>query len=140
MTSKKGIYSINEFNELRIKSTINDSDGDDAESNPSSDPKVATYTTNRKSPQKLFNNRFIPDIIPGAIRPIDQMIMEGVTGIRETLDEWSDSALEGDHHGRGTQWRAHFLESEGGNPDEQGHLHTTGHQHCRKNCQVDSPN
>ena len=65
---------------------INDSDCDDAECNPSSYAKVATYTTNRKISQKLFNNRFISKIIPGAILPIYQLITEDVPGIRENLD------------------------------------------------------
>ena len=34
VTSERKIYSINGFHELTIQSTINDSDGDDAESNP----------------------------------------------------------------------------------------------------------
>ena len=55
VTSEKRIYSdilaetINGFIELKIKSTINDSEYynswvDDAESDPKSDPKVDTYT------------------------------------------------------------------------------------------------
>ena len=43
---------------------------------PSSDPKLAPYTNNGKFPQKLLKNRFVPKIIPGAIRPIDQLVME----------------------------------------------------------------
>ena len=66
--------TINRFNELTIKSTINNSEEDDAEIDPNRDPKVATYTTNRNSPHKLFIKRLIPEIIPGAIPPIDQTI------------------------------------------------------------------
>ena len=80
--------SINGFNELTIQSTIKDSDGDDAESDPISNPKLDTYTTNLKTPQKLFNNWFIPKIILGAIRPIDQLSTEDVPWIWETLDAW----------------------------------------------------
>ena len=86
MTSNRQISSINGFNELTIQSTINDSDGDDAESNPKSDPKVATYTTNRKSTQKLFIKWLIPKIIPGTFLTIEQMITYDVPGILETLD------------------------------------------------------
>ena len=74
VTSESQISSINVFNELTTKSTINDSDGDEAERDPNSDPKVATYTTNGNYPQKLFINRLIPKIILGKIVPIDQPI------------------------------------------------------------------
>ena len=77
---------INGFNELTIKSTINNSEEDEAETDPNSNPKVANYTTNGNYPYKLILNRLIPEIIPGAIRPIDQTITEEVEGIRETLD------------------------------------------------------
>ena len=53
----------------------------DPKSNPSSDPKVATYTTNGNFPQKLMKNWFVPKIIQGAIRPIEQLATEKVTGI-----------------------------------------------------------
>ena len=86
MTSNRQISSINGFNELTLQSTINDSEENDAESDPNSNPKVTTYTTNENSPQKLFINRLIPKIVPGAIRLIDQTITEDVTGIGETLD------------------------------------------------------
>ena len=76
----------NGFNELTIQSKINDSDGDDIESDPSRNPKVDTYTINVNYAQKLFNNRFIPKIIPGTNRLIDQLIPENVPGIQETLD------------------------------------------------------
>ena len=32
-----------------------------------------------------MKNWFVPKIIPGAIRPIDQLVTEDVTGIQETL-------------------------------------------------------
>ena len=54
----------------------------DPKSDPSSDPKVATYTNNGNFPQKLLKNRFIPKIILGKIRPIDQLFTENVPGIR----------------------------------------------------------
>ena len=71
---------------MTIQSKINDSDGDDIESDPSRNPKVDTYTINVNYAQKLSNNRFIPKIVPGAIRPIDQLITEDVPVILVTLD------------------------------------------------------
>ena len=83
--------TINGFNELTIQSTINDSayydsEEDDAERDPNSDPKVATYITNVNPPHKLFINWLIPDIIPGAIPPIDQTITEDAELIGETFE------------------------------------------------------
>ena len=57
----------------------------DSKSDPSSDPKVDTYTTNGKSPQKLFKNGSFPKIIQDAIHPIDHQVTKDVKGIRETL-------------------------------------------------------
>ena len=54
-------------------------------SDPSSNPKIANYTTNRNFPQKLFNSRFVPNITPGANRPNDQLVTDDVPGIRGTL-------------------------------------------------------
>ena len=64
VTSERRISLINRCNELTIQSTINDSDDDAAEIDPNRNIKVVTYTTNGNSPQKLFNNRFTPKIIP----------------------------------------------------------------------------
>ena len=72
---------INGFIELTIQSKINDSDGDEAETDPISDTKVTTYTTNGKSPQKSFNNRFIPKTTTCAIRTIDQLVTDDATEI-----------------------------------------------------------
>ena len=74
VTSERQIYSINGFNELTTQSTINNSEEDDVENDPNSDPKVATYTSNGNYPHKLFINWLIPTTIPGAIRPIEQTI------------------------------------------------------------------
>ena len=71
---------------MTIQSTINNSGEDDTESDPNSDPQVATYTTNGNSPHKLILNRPITKIILGPIRPIDQTITEVVAVIGETLD------------------------------------------------------
>ena len=95
--------TIKGFNGFTIQSTINDSaycdsEEDDTESNPNSDSKVATHTsdrkkrkvtdtdtTNRNSPQKLLINRLIPEIIKVTIPPIDQTVAEDAAGNVETL-------------------------------------------------------
>ena len=109
------VETIKEFKGLSIQSTISDSahiDSDelvdaisdskelvdavrnseelvdavsDPKMDPSSDPKVSTYTTNGNYLQKLFKNRFVPKIIPCEICPIDQLVTEDVPGIRENL-------------------------------------------------------
>ena len=84
------------LNELTIQSTINDSkynnsEEDDAESDPKSDSLVATHTsdrnemkitdtdtTNRNSTHKLLTNREIPAIIQGVIPPVNQTTADGV--------------------------------------------------------------
>ena len=50
----------------------------DPKRNPSSNPKVSTYTTNGKSTQKLPKKRFVPKIIQGEICLIDQLVTEDV--------------------------------------------------------------
>ena len=78
MTNERRISSdilaetIKLFNGLTIQSTINnseyyDSEEDDAEIDPSSDPKVNAHNTNGNSQHKLLINRLIPEIIPVAI-------------------------------------------------------------------------
>ena len=69
----------------KIQLTINYSEEDNAESDPSSDPKVATYTTNGNSSHKLLTNREIPAIIQGVILPVNQTTAYGVTKIRGAL-------------------------------------------------------
>ena len=96
--------TIKYFHGVMIQSTIRnsayyDSEEHDAVSDPKSDSLVATSTsngnkrkitdtdtTNGNSPHRLISNQIIPKIIPGAIYPIDQTIMEYVAGIVETLD------------------------------------------------------
>ena len=96
VTNERQIYSdileemIKWFNGLTIQSIINnseyyDSEEYDAESDPSSDPKLATHTTNQYSPHKLLINRLIPEIIPVAVLPIEQTIAEYAAGSGETL-------------------------------------------------------
>ena len=51
-----------------------------------------------------------------------------------------EGAPEGDCHGRGTQWRAHFPDSEGCKLDRKGWLCATENQHHCNYRQVDSPN
>ena len=75
---------------MTIQSTINDSayydsEEDDAESNPNSDPKVDTHTSDGYSPHKLLINRIISEIIPVAIPPIDQTIAEYAALSGDTL-------------------------------------------------------
>ena len=82
---------------MTIQSTINDSaysnsDEDEAESDPKSDPKVATHTSDGNKRKvtdtdttkgnyrhKLLMNRLIPDIIPVVIPPINHMTVDGVS-------------------------------------------------------------
>ena len=83
--------TTNGFNELTIQSIINDSayadsEEDGTESNPNSDPKVATYTTNVNSPYKLLTNREIPAIVQGVISPVNQTTAGGVTTSRGYLN------------------------------------------------------
>ena len=91
-----GIYleilaeTIKGFNGLTIQSTINDSayydsEKDDKESDPNSNPKVGTHTTNVKSPHKLFINWLTPEITPVAIPPIEQTIAEDYSGSGDTF-------------------------------------------------------
>ena len=95
--------TIKGFKGLTLKSTINnsayhDSEEDYAENNPSSNPNVATHTsdinkikvtdtetTKGNYPHKLLINRLIPEIIPVAILPIYQTIAEDSEGSGETL-------------------------------------------------------
>ena len=59
--------------------------GSNPKSDPSSNPKVATYTSNKKFTQKLLISRFVPKIIPVAIGPINQPVTDDVLGIQEML-------------------------------------------------------
>ena len=95
--------TIKGFKGLTLQSTINDfayynAEEDDAESDPNSDPKVATQTSDRKkrkvtdtentnvnSPHKLLINWLIPDIIPVVILPIKLPTVDGVAEIEGTL-------------------------------------------------------
>ena len=81
------IETINGFNELTIQSIINNSeyydlDEDDAESDPNSNPKVATYINNGNSSHKLFIDRGIPAIIQCVIPPVNQTTAYGVVTSR----------------------------------------------------------
>ena len=86
--------TINGFNELTILSTINNSEEDNTEIDPNRDPKVASYNKNEYSPHKSILNWFIPKIIPGAIRPIDQTITEDLVVIGDILDARQTVLLE----------------------------------------------
>ena len=78
--SEEQVHTIIEYEEL-VDALSN------PKSDPSSDTKVSTNTTNIKFPQKLLKNWFIPKIIQCAIRPTDHLVMEKVLVIRETLGE-----------------------------------------------------
>ena len=56
--------------------------GSDPKSDPSSNPKIANYTTNEKFTQKFLICRFVPRIIPVAIDPINHLITNDVLGIQ----------------------------------------------------------
>ena len=82
--SAKQVDQINDSNK-QVDAIINDSNKQvDAisdskkvvvtRSDPSSDPRVATYTTNRNFTQKLLISRFVPKIIPVVIRPINPSV------------------------------------------------------------------
>ena len=91
------------FKGLTIESTINASacynpDEDDAESDPNSNPKLATHTgggnkikftdtdtTNGIYPHKLLINRLISEMIPFIIFPINQTTTDGVAASGGTL-------------------------------------------------------
>ena len=138
---------IKGFNELRIQSTINNSEyynseEDDAESDPNSNPKFAnhtsdgkkrnftdTYTTNGNSPHKLLINWLISEITPVAIPLIEHKVAEDSMGSGET----------GYRHGRGMQRCACFLDSYGCKPVWHGQEHSTGRQPCSTFYQVEFP-
>ena len=87
--------TIKLFKGLTLQSKINNSayynsEEDDTESDPNSDPKVDTHTsdgnkrkvtdtdtTNGNYPHKLLINRLTPEIIPVVIPPIDRQV-EGI--------------------------------------------------------------
>ena len=108
VTGEMGISSINGFNELMIQSTINDSDGDDTKSDPSSNPKVDTYTTK------------------GNYLHFFKQLVHSKDHLRRNPSNWSsdhevcarnprdfcrspDGDLKGDCHGRSNLWRSHFF-------------------------------
>ena len=57
----------------------------DPKSDPRSDPKVATYTNNGNSTQKLLISRFVPKIIPVVIGPIKPLVTAYVVVMQEIL-------------------------------------------------------
>ena len=79
------VEKIHGFNELKIQSIINDSEEDEAESDPNSNIKIATYTTNGNSSHKLLTNREISVIIQGNIPPVNQKTVDGVATSRGDL-------------------------------------------------------
>ena len=69
--SKELVYAVSNTEELFGAVS-------DPKSDPSSNPKLATYTTNGNSPQRLLANRKIPEIIQGVILPVHQVTADGV--------------------------------------------------------------
>ena len=59
--------------------------GSDPKSDPRSNPKVATYTNNRKFKRKSLIGRFFPKIIPVTISLIKEFVTDNVLGIQEIL-------------------------------------------------------
>ena len=59
--------------------------GSDPKSDPSSNQKVATHTTNRNFTQKLLISRFVQNIITGIIQPINPPITVDVMGVQDVL-------------------------------------------------------
>ena len=139
VTSEKRISSINGFSELMIQSTINNSDDDDAESDPNSDPKISNYTINGISQQKIIQQPVHPKHHPRRNLSDCPSYNGGCARIQIDFGHAPYNALEVYCHGNGAQWCAHFSDSWGGKPDGQGWLHATGRQHHRSDCQVDSP-
>ena len=72
--SEEHVDSISDYKEL-VEAISN------PKSDPSSNPKVATYTPNGKFAQELLKNQFVSKTIQGAIHPIDQLVMKDVPGI-----------------------------------------------------------
>ena len=79
--SEEPVYTISDSKELADPVS-------DSKSDPSRDPKVATHTTNGYFAKKILKNRFVPKIIQGKICLIEQLVMEDVPGVRETLGAW----------------------------------------------------
>ena len=57
----------------------------DTKSDRSSNPKVATHTTNGKFTQNLLISRFVPKIIPVVIGPIKPLFTANVVGVQDIL-------------------------------------------------------
>ena len=69
---------------------INDSEelidaASDPKSDPNSNPKVVTYTTNGNIVNKLLIIRFVPNITPVIIGPVNQLIIDTVLVIQDIL-------------------------------------------------------
>ena len=80
--SEKQVDAINDSDE-QVNAIKNSEElvdaGSDPTRNPSSNPKVATYTTNGKLRQNLLRSRFVPEIIQGDIVLINQLVTKDVT-------------------------------------------------------------
>ena len=129
--STKQVDQINDSNKL--VDVISDSGklvdaGGDPKSDPSSNPKVATHTTNGKFTQKLLISRFVPKIMPVIIILIKPLITTDVVGVQEILSPRQTVLPKGERHECGTQLCAHFPDSWEGKPHGQGQLHSIGRQ------------
>ena len=116
---------------MTLKLTINNSayyhsEEDGTESDPNSDPKVATHTsdkkkikvtdtdtTNENCPHKSLINRLVPEIIPVVIPLIDQSTTDGYEASGETLHACRTIYIEGDSHIRNAQQCVCFPDSYG---------------------------
>ena len=76
--SKKQVDSISDSGKLVLT-------GSDQKSDPGSDLKADTHTTNGIFTQKLLISRFIPKIIPVVFWPINPPITVDVMGVQEIL-------------------------------------------------------
>ena len=76
ITNDYGYYNSDEqFDAIDDSEELVDAVSDPS-SYPSSNPKVAIYTTKVNFTQKLLISRFVPKTIPAVIRPVDQMVPE----------------------------------------------------------------
>ena len=87
--SEKQVDAIINDSEKQVDAT-SDSEklvvtGSDPKSDPRSDPKADTHTTHVNLVQKLLISRFVPNIIPVVIRPINLSITADMMGVQDIL-------------------------------------------------------
>ena len=91
--SDKQVDAIGDSEELDVT-------GSNPKSDPSSDTKVYTHTTNRNFIQNLLRRWFVPKTIPVLNRKIKPRT--------RNIEPAPDSAIEGEQHGRGGQSHVYF--------------------------------